>query len=163
MLLQTVTTQFDAQQDRLRLSAHDGRGATVVIWLSRRMLAVMLPTLLSWLDRQTSDPIMAELVHGFEQQRAKADLVPQAPVQTMQGSAQWLAIAVDIGKSRDKISLGFRGADDQCATMELDARALRQWLGMVHQAWQKADWSSDVWPQWVHESASAVNKPVILH
>ena len=159
-----ITTEYIDLEDRIRLAGEVENVAPVVIWLTRRLLQRLLPALLQWLERQDDATPRAEVLQSFAQQAARAELTPQAPVRAVAGCAAWLAQSVDITQSEQIISLTFRGADGQDAALILAAKPLRQWLGIVHDAYLKADWPLNVWPGWIRESTLAAGQQsVVLH
>ena len=159
-----ITTEYIDLEDRLRLAGEVSNAAPVVIWLTQRLLQRLVPALLQWLERQDDATPRAEVLQSFAQQAARAELMPQAPVRAVAGCAAWLALAVDITRSEQVISLTFRGADGQDATLNLAAKPLRQWLSIVHDAYLKADWPLNVWPDWVGASTlPAGQQSVVLH
>ena len=64
---------------------------------------------------------------------------------------QFKARYIDTGKVR----LVFRDAQGAVAAMVLQPQPLRQWLGIVFDAWQQAEWPLEVWPDWLRESVPA--------
>ena len=162
--LQRITTEYIDLEDRIRLSGETKNAAPVVVWLTQRVVQRLLPALLQWLERQNADTSRAEILHSFAQQAAEAELTPQTPVRAGAGSTAWLVLSVDIAQSDQAVSLTFRGADGQDASLALAAKPLRQWLAIVHDAYLKAEWSLDVWPEWVRESTlPARQQAVVLH
>lgn len=150
--LQRLTTEYIDREDRIRLAGEVEDGAPVVVWLTRRLLERLLPVLLGWLEERSATLPRAEALLGFAQQAAAAELTPQAPVRADAGSAQWLALAVDVVQSEKAVGLTFRGADERSATLTLTGKPLRQWLGIVHDAYLKAGWGLEAWPEWLRES-----------
>ena len=51
------------------------------------------------------------------------------------------------------------------AAMVLQAQPLRQWLSILFDAWQQAEWPLEVWPDWLRESvpAKAVSAGGLVH
>lgn len=162
--LQRITTEYIDLEDRIRLAGEVENAAPVVIWLTQRLLQRLLPALLQWLECQGDATPLAELLHGFAQQAARAELTPQTPVRAVAGCTAWLALSVDIAQSKEAVSLTFRGADGQDAVLTLATKPLRQWLGIVHDAYLKADWPLNVWPDWVGASTLPAGlQAVVLH
>ena len=162
--LERITTEYIDLEDRIRLAGEVGNAAPVVIWLTQRLLQRLVPALLQWLERQDDDISRAEVLQSFAQQAARAELTPQAPVQAVAGCAAWLAQSVDITRSEQLLSLTFRGADGEDATLNLAAKPLRQWLSIVHDTYLKAGWPLDMWPNWIRESTlTAGQQSVVLH
>lgn len=162
--LERITTEYIDLEDRIQLAGEVENAATVVLWLTQRLLQRLLPTLLQGLERQSADTPRAEILHSFALQAARAELMPQAPVQTGADSVAWLVRSVDITHSEQAVSLTFRGIGDEDATLVLAAKPLRQWLGILHDAYLKAEWPLDVWPEWVSEGAQPERRQeVVLH
>lgn len=163
--LQRVTTEYDETEDRIRLCGEREDGTAVVVWLTQRLLRRLLPMLLEWLEQQGADMPRADLLLGLAQQAAQAELAPQQPVQAAPDSATWLAQAVDLTRTPGGVGLVFRGdGDGEAATLTLATTPLQQWLGIVHQAYGKAEWPVDLWPEWLREAARpALPQATVLH
>ena len=50
--LQRITTEYIDQEDRIRLTGELAHGATVVLWITQRLLNRLIPHLTAWLSRQ---------------------------------------------------------------------------------------------------------------
>lgn len=149
-------------------------GDTVLLWLTQRLLRRMLAPLTNWLEGQdapqaTAAPsspaqaLYAQAMQGFAQQAAWAQIAPEAPVPVDEEGAACLVRSVDLVASPQALQLVFHGPQGAVAAMELQARSLRQWLGMVLGAWRQAEWPLDPWPAWLLESASAPASSAVLH
>ena len=138
--LERVTTRYSVAQDRICVAGALPGGSPVVLWLTQRL-------------------------QGFAQQAARAQLQPQAPVQVPEGSRSCLVEGVDMGRSPEMVRLVFRDAQGAVAAMVLQPQPLRQWLGIVFDAWQQAEWPLEVWPDWLRESvpAKAVSAGGLVH
>jgi hypothetical protein len=162
MILQRVTTEYVETEDRIRLAGEsEGEGA-VVIWLTLRMLQRLLPVLVQGLEKRGSGLAHADILHSFEQQAAKADLSVQAPVCASTAKQEWMAHWVDISMPDEGASsMTFRGAEGEHerAVLALETKPLRQWLGIVYDAYCRAEWPTEVWPQWFKEAAQPVAAP----
>ncbi|OGA98994.1 MAG: hypothetical protein A3E79_03520 [Burkholderiales bacterium RIFCSPHIGHO2_12_FULL_61_11] len=163
--LQRITTEYVDAEDRIRLNGELGSGhAPVVLWLTQRLLQRLLPVLLKGLQRPEAgaDLAYADMLHGFAQQAAQANLLPEPPVQAAQHSAAWLVLSVDIAQSAESVCLTFKAADGRQASLTLAETPLRQWLGIVYHACLKAGWPLQVWPQWLQESRQPAVQPVVV-
>lgn len=161
--LERITTEYVESEDRIRLSGEAASGAPVVIWLTQRLLQRLLPVLLPLLDGRR-DSHYAEIMQGFAQQAARAELKPQAPVKAEAGRVAWLALAVDIAPAEQAVTLIFRSADGQAASLMLGALPLRQWLGILHDFYVKAEWSLAEWPEWIRASTlPATPQSIVVH
>ena len=170
--LERVTTRYSVAQDRICLAGELPGGSPVVLWLTQRLLRRLLPPLLAWLQEQggaahavMGQALYADALQGFAQQAARAQLQPQAPVPVSEGSRSCLVERVDMGRSPEAVHLVFRDAQGAVAAMVLQAQPLRQWLGIVFDAWQQAEWPLEVWPDWLRESvpAKAVSAGGLVH
>lgn len=160
--LQRITTEYIESEDRIRLSGELAPQATVVLWLTQRLVNRLLPHLLGWLEQQTGQGAMGDLFQGFAQQAAMANLEQQPPVQSAPQSQAWLVHAVNLTAAAEGVRLTFRCAGDasppdgsDAVGLTLHAQALRQWLGILHTQYRKADWPLTGWPDWLMEGHTA--------
>lgn len=169
--LQRITTEYVDTQDRIRLSGEAEENASIVLWLTQRLLSQVISHLLALIEKQSldlgntdsSNPSPASsLMQGFEQQLAQAELAPERPVQTTEAAQSWLILEVDISLSPEgTLVLVFKRESDDAAlqdgagkaTLTVEAKQLRQWLGIVHAQWQQAGWPPSLWPTWMDEQA----------
>lgn len=170
--LERVTTRYSVAQDRIRLAGELPGGGPVVLWLTQRLLHRLLPPLLAWLQEQGGaanagavQALYADALQDFAQQAARAQLQPQAPVQAPEGAPACLVEGVDMGRSPEAVHLVFRDEQGAVAAMVLQAQPLRQWLSILFDAWQQAEWALEVWPEWLRESvpAKAVSAGGLVH
>jgi hypothetical protein len=161
--LKRVTTEYVDLQDRIRLSGDLDGAPPVVIWMTQRLLTRMLPTLLQWLEKQTPELPRSEAIQSFVQQAARAELPRQAPVRAVPESVEWLAKSVDLTMAPTVLTMVFFGTGEQSVSLPLAAKPLRQWLGIVHDAWRKAGWPAEVWPAWLQESVAVGQDRAALH
>lgn len=162
MNLQRITTQFIEGEDRIRLTGQLDDGQTVVLWLTQRLLQRLVPHLCQWLEKQTptkpqESPLRAQVQQSFAQQKARAEIERQAPVQADAVSLAWLVSAVDLKPTPQGPCLVFRGRqENERAVLGLPSRFLRQWLGILHDQFRAAAWPAEVWPEWMEQAAQPV-------
>ena len=172
--LQRITTQFVATEDRIRLAGEDAAADAVVLWLTQRLLNRLVAHLCAWLEQTTpvdthryAAAAQAELIQSFAQQAALAALEPQPPVESKGQGSTWLVHSVDIASGDHGVMLTFKGAEEggPCATLTLQNQPLRQWLKILHDQYQKAEWALTVWPEWmaVQQPVSGPQHAVVLH
>lgn len=163
--LQRLTTEFIAAEDRLRLAGSTDDGSAQVIWVSRRLLRLLIPQLQAWLEGQVPLPSHGQAVQEFAQQAARAALQPQAPVLASEQAETWLAHAIDIARTPQFVQLTFRGASgarQQQALILFEVEAMRQWLAILYDKASQADWELNVWPAWLRGGAVDVALPQSL-
>ncbi len=162
--LQRFTTEYVEIEDRIRLAGEVAPCHTVVLWLTQRLLARLLPHLLKWLEQQTGATLRGDVLQGFAQQAAMAALEPQDPVPVPHELA-WLVHSVDIAAASDGVGLTFKPAGDanKLTRLTLQAQPLRQWLNILYGQYQKAEWPLTVWPAWLAEACSGeASKPMTM-
>lgn len=175
--LQRITTEYVEKEDRIRLSGETEDNKTIVLWLTQRLLSQVISHLLGLIEKQSpglsqsgnTQAPASSLMQGFAQQAAQAELTPEQPVQTASSSESWLIQEVDIALSPEgSLGLVFKrniGAvaqqnDEGMATLNVEAKQLRQWLGIVHAQWQRAGWPLTLWPTWMDEAPESAANPL---
>jgi hypothetical protein len=167
--LQRITTEYVDTEDRMRLSGEVEENVSIVLWLTQRLLAQLITHLLGLIEKQSLDMATTDsanpapassLMQGFAQQAAQAELAPEVPVQAADSAQSWLVLEVDFSLSPEgALVLVFKRdagtaalqKDAAKATLKVEAKQLRQWLGIVHAQWQQAGWPLTLWPTWMDE------------
>ncbi|TCO71857.1 hypothetical protein [Chromatocurvus halotolerans] len=172
-MFERCTTEYIEAQDRLRLSAQLANGDTVVLWLTQRLLNRLVPHLIAWLERQTAGvstipsvrATQTEAIQGFAQQAAGAQMKGELPVQAQSALTSWLVDVVDVAPGEDAVVLTFKSEQTRQAAVKLPAQQLRQWLGIVYRQYQRGEWPTAVWPEWVKESGQLRGDPggLVMH
>lgn len=162
--LQRLTTEYSAAEDRIRLTGEDRKGATLTLWLTRRLLDRLVAHLVLWLEQHHADVPRRDVLLEFAQQAAVGQLPAQAPVRVT--SAQTCLIdSVDITPDAEQVRLNFKSGNDLAAGVSFDPTQLRQWLAILHQAYRTADWPLTPWPAWMAESrpTTGMASAAVLH
>lgn len=162
--LQRVTTEYVPVEDRIRISGETADGATIVLWLTQRLLNLLIPRLTGGLERagSTSDALLQE----FAQQAAEASLPPQPAVEATAPAASWRVDSVDIVSGAEGAALTFRSEDGGAARLSMATEHLRQWLGILRRQYGAAGWIDRVWPAWMEEATPLAAKapaPGVIH
>ena len=147
----------------MRLAAATTQGGTLVVWLTQRLLRRILPYMLEWLDQRAGSLPRRELTHDFAQEAARAALAPQPGVEASAADQEWIAIAADIGREPDGLTVNFRNSAGHAFLVRMSEIELRQWLSVVHALWQHAEWPMDVWPNWIAAQTSVSPGHTSLH
>lgn len=161
--LQRITTEYIEREDRIRLSGQLAQGDTVVLWLTQRLVNRLVPHLSAWLAGQvapaSSTPsvqaIHEDIVQGFAQQAARAQLASEPPVSAASPLAVWRVDAVDIAQGEGALALTFKGEAGEQMLVTLSAQPLRQWLGIVYEQVVCGQWPTTAWPAWMQADAPA--------
>lgn len=163
-----ITTEYVETEDRFRLSGEVRENQTVEMWLTQRLLVRLLPHLFAWLEKEeekSNAALPADIVQSFAQQAAQASLAPEAPVQREADTQTWLVQAVDISTDQEVLALRFRGFKEEQIRLTLPQQVLRQWLGILHVLWGRAEWPAGLWPEWIASNPSRDNgaSRLLLH
>jgi hypothetical protein len=155
--LQRVTTEYVLAEDRLRVSGATADERTVVLWLTQRLLNLLVPQLTGWLERQGAHVMDSDLAQSFAQEAAEAALAPELAVEAAAGG--WLVDSVDIHTGADGVVLAFKAGDAAIARLALLTRPLRQWLGILRGQYVAGGWPTGAWPNWMSETHAQPTKP----
>ena len=149
-VLQKVTTEFVAAEDRIRIAGLTEEGREVVLWLTRRMLSMLLPVLLKQLDAQFAlqSPEHRDALQEFAQQAARDALGKAEPVAAGEQAHAMLVTSVDVAQMENGTLLTFRDAEE-AFRLPLGGDALRQWMHILYQADRKGGWQLPHWPSWL--------------
>ncbi len=159
--LQRITTKYSDEEDRLYLFGENESNEVLTLQLTQRLLTRLLSHLLELITKTSSesaqnpskDQQAADLLQGFAQQAAQAELPQQLPVEASLNAKPWLIKEVDIATSADlSLTLIFRSSNGDQASLEFQAQQLRQWLTIVKTLWIKAEWPLTLWPNWMQEN-----------
>ncbi len=167
--LQKFTTEFLAEEDRLRLSGVLEDGQQVVLWLTQRLVRRLVPHLCGWLEKQTLAGVSAarpqaialehQEIHHMAQQAAQGVLQTrqQEPVQARPSAFSGLVQIVKLETGAARLQLILRVEQEAPAEYHVDfsPMMLRQWLDIVYRHCESAQWPLDIWPQWMAPRGTA--------
>jgi hypothetical protein len=172
---QRFTTEFVDYEDRLRVSTELPDNQVVVLWMTRRLLDRLVSHLAGMLERETAQAPEPQIQQAFAQQAAatthqqQSQEQQQAPVTPEQAKSvsQWLVHEVDLTQAQQGVSLRFRGREPaQVVELGMPALLLRQWLGIVHGQYRRAQWPMEAWPEWMNEGQTTTigaGDPGVFH
>ena len=151
--IEKITSHYDAEEDRLRLVVGDGKGQTLALWLTRRLADELIGMLLDQLPvpgASATDEHVRAALQAWEQAAANAQFKPQPPVPSSAGQSGGLVTSVDVMNADGHFAMVFNLHGDQSASITMDATRMRQWLGIVHGLYGKAQWPCEgLWPDWI--------------
>lgn len=161
--IQRLTTTYDEREDRFRITGESEAGEVHALLLTRRLLQRLVVHLLKILDPEPAggpstlrrEKWQSGLMQEMAQLQAGALLKLETPVVANAEQPAWLAESVDINRQEGRIVLAFKDQDDTRAETALNTRELRQWLIILHRLWRNAEWSEEVWPDWMKAEAPA--------
>lgn len=145
--IERITTEFVQEEDRIRLNVEDGSQQRTTLWLTQRLLNRVVPALVKVLEEETAGNPQASDLQEFTQQRAQRNIEQEAPVSAAETA--WLVTRVDLTPNSKAITLVFGDGAKQRARLEVPRTALRQWLSILRELYQRAEWAPDKWPDWL--------------
>ena len=103
----TVTMQFDPLEDRLIMDCSDKSKNTQRLWLTRRLLDRLIPSLTDQLEVNSTNKISKELEQSFEQEKAEINKTKTESVKLIKNNPSWLVTSVKVGKNSQEFKLLF--------------------------------------------------------
>jgi hypothetical protein len=161
--LQKITVTYSPEEDRLRLTADAGHDQTVVYWITRRMLGVLLSPMFKWLEQSaekgiSNDQLISERNRearlAMAQSSAQAKMQEESPVNALPDSQQFLLTSVDVKTEAARFFLLLPLSDHQKGLIPFEQESLLQWLDIIHRIIGHASWQLPQWPNWFLEGQS---------
>ena len=72
-------------------------------------------------------------------------------------SFDFLVQEIDVSYTPEAVLMSFRDPVKKGYELQLDLQQLRQWLAMLYVIWQKAEWPTEIWPDWMVENKTELN------
>lgn len=158
------TTEYVGTEDRLRLALERGDGSIATLWLTRRLvrrLVVHIVKVIDTLPRlrgdggaggggQVSQP--SDNVQRRNQLEALGKIEQQAPVlggTLPDGLESHLITALGVRMTKKAVLIDCKVDKEIVQTLPFSEAELRQWLGVLHLNFRKAEWVEDIWPKWI--------------
>src|SRR5690554_6134022 len=122
--LHRVTTQYVANEDRLRLAGQLANGHTCVLWITQRLANRVLGHLLQWLEQRpiaassddapasaaAANPQRRTELQRFAQQSAAAGIPKQQAVTIDEAHCSYLVDNIDLTRGEQAVRLVFKPA-----------------------------------------------------
>ena len=157
----TVTMQFDPLEDRLIMDCSDKSKNTQRLWLTRRLLDRLIPSLTDQLEINSTNKISKELEQSFEQEKAEINKTKTESVKLIKNNPSFKEVtSVKVGKNSKEFKLLF--IEDKIENENYQNKAefvlaipnLRQWLNALFKIYLKANWDTKFFPVWIDTDMS---------
>ena len=157
-------------EDRIVMDSSDKNQKVERLWLSRRLLDRLIPSLADQLEVCLSNKIPTELEQSLAQEKAEMDKQKSEAVKIKIKNPSWLVTSIQIRRNEHNFQLVFLGESTNQpnslknqATFDLAITNLRQWLNAVHKIYLKAEWETKAFPPWLNENRPKSDKPILLN
>lgn len=152
--LQRITTLFDPIEDRIQITGETDANAKIRLWLTHRLFTSLIPHLINWLQQQQASTPNLNAQMSFQQAKALQELNPSEPrVITSEDDKSILVDSIDLNINDKLMRLSFKANTDVYA-INFSQMGLQQWLTIVFNTYQNANWHFDQWPVWLKKPAS---------
>ena len=168
-----ITLRFDHDEDRISLAAADAGGAERVLWLTRRLLARLLPVLREWLEAGSavaarSLPEWRDSVLAMEHAAIVTNAAMHDSAAAVRGAADGILVTrIDLQRRDAQVRLNFMDATRTFACLGLDRTGLHRFAGALARQMQLAEWVKPEDLAWLgaeaQEDLSAAAKPFTLN
>ena len=159
--IKTVTMKFDPLEDRLKMDCSDNYKNTQRLWLTKRLLDRLVPSVANQLEAKSTNKISIELEQSFEQEKAEITKTKAKSVKLMKNNPTWLVSSVKVTKSKhnfkflfieeQKIDIDKKITYQNRAEFDLAIPNLRQWLNALFKIYKKAEWDTNFFPNWIKD------------
>lgn len=160
-ILINLSTAYDATEDRLRLTGAVREGRSHLMWMTRRLADQAVVALLRRVEREPAVPedprSIGDGASLVRQQEAKAALGGVRGAWLPPADRGWLVTSLNLSPRPDGVLLTFAGGDHRLA-FPLSFVGTRQWLSVLHAAYQAGGWDCASWPGWFVE-AERMSRP----
>ena len=162
--LTRVTSEFIEAEDRYKITGVCEDGETLIFWLTQRLLIRLINHCLVFLDSKSegitknsniTDESRPNL-QGFAQQPAEKELPSEEAVVANHNSPSYLIEEIDLKFGDNGLLLVFKEGMTKQAGLALNIQQLRQWLAIIHNVWQIAEWPMSIWPDWISTSDQTI-------
>lgn len=143
--IKSITTEYIAADDRIRVSALLEDNRTVVLWLTQRLLGKLIGELVTRLPHEPAARVPVSGQGAAPTQAVKAD----------DAAVTVLIDVIDLSIRPHETSLTFKAGTDFCTALHLSELARRQWLQILYRLYAKAGWPLDIWPDGMRSSLAS--------
>lgn len=167
--LHKFTTQYVDLEDRILIAGATPDGETLSLWLTHRLLAQLVPALCHCIERHSSAGQLSadlpatvarpahqqQVIQEFEQQAANSNLKPAERVTVTQTSPVLLIdeATVELHSAGVNVQLGCT-PQNQTVYLAFQPETLRQWMGILFNAYCNSRWTKEFWPNWLKAPTS---------
>ena len=152
------TTEYVIPEDRIRIALERQDDTLAILWLTRRLATRLVPQVvkvLGTLPQLQGTGVVerpSDNAQRQNQMEALGKLEQQAPVlggELPDNIEAHLITGLGVRMTRALMLLDFKVGEEVVQILPFPEDAIRQWLGMLHLNFRKAQWNEDIWPAWI--------------
>ena len=150
-VIQKITQHYNQEQDRIGQTVASAEGRVLLLWLTQRLINLLVGTLASWLEEDVKISAAGQSafkLNAWEQSSAEALVKPDRPVDPTVAQGEALVNSIDLARSPNGYTLTFKWGPAGAALLTFTAIEMRQWLGILHHLFDIAEWPKQAWPEW---------------
>ena len=165
--IKTFSTYYSEEEDRIRLDCLDAEGAKLGIWFTRPLFDRIIPTLTKQVKIEAATTSHAKFEHEIMQFQAKQERLsnaPETPVRLTTETTLFLCKTVHFKKApNDTTVMIFTDDKTIEASMGLHHKDIRKVLDIFYGVYLKANWSIEIFPNWVRSVNQTTDPIVKMH
>jgi hypothetical protein len=154
--IQRFSLAYDPREDRIAFDGAAADGATARLWLTQRLCRGLVKALLPMLETPAQQALPREhkaAVQSFEQAAALAGFGQTPAVRLAPAAPSGLVSAAHLRARESAIEVVFEFGAGQRVSLPATRAAIRQMLFVLRRLHQAAEWPTEMWPDWIAESA----------
>ena len=152
-----ITTRYNEIEDRIRIDADSNEEKAITLWFTQRLLIRLAKNCLEFLSSKppelkklsSGDRKAQEEFQSLLQQSAERKTQGEDAVKVCDDSPILFVKAIDVKHSGEEVVLVFRETTENQAMIAMSLEQLGQWLSILSQIWQQAEWPMEIWPNWI--------------
>jgi hypothetical protein len=157
--IKKFTTNYDINEDRIKISALLSDNTTCTVWLTNRFANILLSNIFKWLNKKY-DPYISEIENSFKQEITHKKLKESAasdniPVEDKFPSGI-LCNNINLSYTDKFLILKFNPESDSIKLI-LNEDSLRSWLAILYLLYKKAGWDTSIFPGWLKSAHDNLN------
>ena len=159
-ILKTFTTNFDPEEDRIRLDCSLVIDKQVQIYFTNRLSKLFITELVNQINKIADTKSLHNLVHDFSvSSRDKGSPVVIFP----EDAEQWLTKSIDFVQLDDAVRIIFKDNEHNAVHLEGDELLLRNVLDIFYKIFKAARWDTNVFPNWADNKKTDNSSSLVVH
>ncbi|HCW92787.1 hypothetical protein [Flexistipes sinusarabici] len=155
--LEKLTTTYVPEEDRIMVSGQLSDGRTLALWLTQRLLKMLIPNITERLQKM-EDSLDSVNTPNVKDKHLEDKNTKSVPVSLSEKSVEeWLVTSVDISNNDSTIMLVFKRSSLDKVSFIADKSLMNQWLDILKKNFESASWPLDVWLENVYSKSSKIN------